>query len=182
MPKIDVTGKQLAKALAFPEQVELTREQAQEIISAALEVWKNGKPKPEEVAEFLHVPEVIKATQDTTAKIVETIIRVAGKEKRPERKLTLTRAQVVEAVRQLPLQDKLVLMSSLESELQASSARFFKGIGSVEPLISERLISLRKSSARKGKVVSLRGLWEGVDFSDEEIEEAKRSLFKEGNR
>ena len=26
---------------------------------------------------------------------------------------------------------------------------------------------------------SLRGIWQGVDFSDEQIEEAKRSLFRD---
>lgn len=31
----------------------------------------------------------------------------------------------------------------------------------------------------KGEVVSLRGIWEGMDFSDEDIEEAKDSLFRD---
>jgi hypothetical protein len=33
-------------------------------------------------------------------------------------------------------------------------------------------------SKGNGQNITLLGLWEGVDFSDEEIEEAKRSLFK----
>ena len=33
-------------------------------------------------------------------------------------------------------------------------------------------------SADNGKVVSLRGVWEGVETPDENIDEAKRSLFK----
>ena len=32
-----------------------------------------------------------------------------------------------------------------------------------------------------GENVNLEGIWEGVDISDEEIEEAKRSLFKSAN-
>jgi hypothetical protein len=33
-------------------------------------------------------------------------------------------------------------------------------------------------SAGKGNIVSLRGLWEGVNAPDEDVEEAKRSLFR----
>lgn len=46
-------------------------------------------------------------------------------------------------------------------------------------MIQEELDQLKRFVAGgKGKMVSLRGMWEGADISDEDIEEAKRSLFK----
>ena len=45
--------------------------------------------------------------------------------------------------------------------------------------IEEELKQLKKLvSGRERRLVSLRGVWEGVDTPDEAIEEAKRSLFK----
>ena len=46
-------------------------------------------------------------------------------------------------------------------------------------MIEEDLEHLKKFvSIDEGKLVSLRGVWEGANFQDEEIEEAKQSLFK----
>jgi hypothetical protein len=46
-------------------------------------------------------------------------------------------------------------------------------------MIQDDLERLKKLlSPSEGEVVSLEGIWEGLDVSDEEIEEAKRSLFK----
>ncbi len=45
-------------------------------------------------------------------------------------------------------------------------------------MIQEELEELKKLlSAEKRENVSLAGIWEGIDITDEEIEEAKRSLF-----
>ena len=50
-------------------------------------------------------------------------------------------------------------------------------------MMEQELERLKKAFLKKGKgeVISLRGIWEGVDVSDAEIEEAKRSLFKEAS-
>ena len=46
-------------------------------------------------------------------------------------------------------------------------------------MIERELEDLRKTMlGGGGKVSDLRGIWKGVDITDEEIEEAKRSLFK----
>lgn len=47
-------------------------------------------------------------------------------------------------------------------------------------MIEQELEQLKKLLLKNGelKPVSLWGLWRDVDISDEEIEEAKRSLFK----
>lgn len=45
-------------------------------------------------------------------------------------------------------------------------------------MIQEELEELKRFISGKGEIVSLRGLWAGADITDEEIEEAKRSLFK----
>ncbi len=37
-------------------------------------------------------------------------------------------------------------------------------------------------SSRNLKVVKLKGLWKGLKVDDKEVEAAKRSLFKHGNR
>ena len=45
--------------------------------------------------------------------------------------------------------------------------------------IEEELKQLKKLvSSREGRIMSLRGVWEGLDIPNEAIEEAKRSLFK----
>jgi hypothetical protein len=48
-------------------------------------------------------------------------------------------------------------------------------------MLQEELESLKRAVLKKGKKkpVIVRGIWKGIDFSDEEIEEAKRSWFKE---
>lgn len=48
-------------------------------------------------------------------------------------------------------------------------------------MLQEELESLKKAVLKKGKGKSakLRGIWKGVDFSDEEIEEVKFSWFKD---
>lgn len=159
MPEIVVTGKQLAKALAFPEKVELTREQAQEIISAALETWKNGKPKPEEVAEFLRLPHVIVATQKVSAGIVEAVVRVARTEERPTRKLSLTRSQVIEAVSQLPWRDKVLLKNKLEAEFRTRYRELFEDLQDLA-IIAER----KGEPAQPFEVVKerLEGKWQNT--------------------
>ena len=46
-------------------------------------------------------------------------------------------------------------------------------------MIEENLEHIKRFvSIDEGKLASLRGVWEGVDFQDEDIEEARRSLFK----
>ena len=46
-------------------------------------------------------------------------------------------------------------------------------------MIQEELEQLRKLLVEEEPSgVSLRGIWKGVDITNEEIEEAKRSLFK----
>ncbi|MBI4284340.1 MAG: hypothetical protein HY670_00350 [Chloroflexi bacterium] len=48
-------------------------------------------------------------------------------------------------------------------------------------MMQEELERLKRTILRKGLVqpAVLRGIWRGIDFSDEEIEEAKRSWVKE---
>ena len=46
-------------------------------------------------------------------------------------------------------------------------------------MVQEELEQLKRFvSADEGEIVSLRGLWKGADVTDEEIANAKRSLFK----
>ena len=46
-------------------------------------------------------------------------------------------------------------------------------------MIERELEDLRKTMlSGGGRVADLRGIWKGADITDEEIEEAKRSLFK----
>lgn len=47
-------------------------------------------------------------------------------------------------------------------------------------MMEQELAYLKKLLLNNGdlKTVSLWGIWRGMDISDEEIEEAKRSLFK----
>ena len=48
-------------------------------------------------------------------------------------------------------------------------------------MLQEELESLKRTVLKKGieKPAQIRGIWKGVDFSDEEIEEAKSSWLKE---
>ncbi len=48
-------------------------------------------------------------------------------------------------------------------------------------MMQDELERLKRTILKKGtgKSASLRGIWKGVDFSDEEIEEAKHSWLKE---
>jgi hypothetical protein len=48
-------------------------------------------------------------------------------------------------------------------------------------MIQDELESLKKTVVKRGKEkpLKIRGIWKGVDFSDEEIEEAKSSWLKE---
>ena len=48
-------------------------------------------------------------------------------------------------------------------------------------MMQKELENLKRAILDKGaqNPVSLRGIWEGVDFSDEEIDQAKRSWLKE---
>ena len=48
-------------------------------------------------------------------------------------------------------------------------------------IIQQELEQLKKTLSTKSrqKPMTLRGMWKGVDISDEEIEEAKSSLLKE---
>lgn len=50
-------------------------------------------------------------------------------------------------------------------------------------MMQKELEDLKNKVLKKGssEIVSLRGIWEGVDFPDEEIEEAKHSWLKEFN-
>jgi hypothetical protein len=48
--------------------------------------------------------------------------------------------------------------------------------------LEQELQSLRQalllSKRKKGRPISLEGIWKGVDISDKDIEEAKASLFR----
>jgi len=48
-------------------------------------------------------------------------------------------------------------------------------------MLQEELDSLKRTFLKKqsGKPVQIRGIWKGVDFSDDEIEKAKSSWLKE---
>ena len=46
-------------------------------------------------------------------------------------------------------------------------------------MTEEQLNELKTFISRgEGEVISLSGVWEGVDFTDKDVAEAKRSLFK----
>lgn len=48
-------------------------------------------------------------------------------------------------------------------------------------MMQEELEHFKKTVLKKGvkKPITIRGIWKGVDFSEEEIDEAKHSWFKE---
>lgn len=48
-------------------------------------------------------------------------------------------------------------------------------------MLQEEIEALKRTVLKEGakKSVKIRGIWEGVDFSDEEIEEAKSAWLKE---
>jgi|FaiFalDrversion2_1042247.scaffolds.fasta_scaffold10750_3 hypothetical protein len=45
--------------------------------------------------------------------------------------------------------------------------------------IERELEMVRRSLLGERKAIKLEGLWEGVEISEEDLEQAKRSLFKE---
>ncbi|MFB6209163.1 MAG: hypothetical protein ABEJ56_03415 [Candidatus Nanohaloarchaea archaeon] len=45
--------------------------------------------------------------------------------------------------------------------------------------LREEIGSLRKSIEEESEIVELGGLWEGIEIEDEDIEDAKDSLFEE---
>ncbi len=60
--------------------------------------------------------------------------------------------------------------------MEAKTAYILKRLEIIEQEIAE--MKKRLLAPSKKKEVTLEGIWEGLTVTDEEIEEAKRSLFK----
>ena len=62
--------------------------------------------------------------------------------------------------------------------MPSQQTTFKKKLKALEQELQSLRQALLLSKKKKGRPVSLEGIWKGVDISDKDIEEAKASLFR----
>lgn len=63
-------------------------------------------------------------------------------------------------------------------DMPSQKTTFKKKLKALEQELQSLRQALLLSKKKKGRPISLEGIWEGVDISDKDIEEAKASLFR----
>lgn len=130
-PVVSLTRRQTESLLTLPEEAEFTRSDQRKIIGAAVKIWQNGKPPdPDRVIEVLKIPPRLKAKKSQLGQVVrvaqEIAKAVSANGKRP--KLSLSKAQVFAAVRQLGPEEKGELLRLLKEEEQKVREDFGRAV------------------------------------------------------
>ena len=63
-------------------------------------------------------------------------------------------------------------------DMPSQQTTFKKKLKALEQELQSLRQALLLSKKKKGRPISLEGVWKGVDISDKDIEEAKASLFR----